>query len=313
MQLRARAPGSLMMLGEYAVLYGKTALVTAVNKYITVNLTPRADSTINIHSALGTHKTHLSDLNILKPFEFVLAVLKHYQSQLQHGCDIYITSEFSEKVGLGSSAAVTVAMIAALNTWLGLKTSALDLVKTGIDVVHSVQGMGSGADIAASVYGGMVAYQNAPLAVEKFSLSYPLAIVYAGFKTPTVSVVKQVQDNFKLRPEVFEGLIQSIAQCAEQGITYVRTQDWMRVGAKMNEQQGIMESLGVSLPLLEAIVAALRKEPAIVGAKISGSGLGDCVIGLGEVSDTCFSQVDATGLTLIPATMTMQGVHCEKI
>ena len=56
MQLRAKAPGSLMLLGEHAVLFDKPALVSAINKYITVTMTPahqHDDETIEIHS-----KTH---------------------------------------------------------------------------------------------------------------------------------------------------------------------------------------------------------------------------------------------------------------
>lgn len=318
MQLKARAPGSLMLLGEYAVLYGKKALVTAVDKYISVTLIPRTDDLIEIHSALGAYNTRLHDLDIVKPFEFVLAVLKYYQPQLKHGCNIHITSEFSEQIGLGSSAAVTVAMIAALNAWLGHSPSALEMIKTGIAVVQSVQGMGSGADVAASVCGGIIAYQNAPIAVEKFSLSYPLTVLYAGFKTPTVQVVKEVRDAFKARPEAFDGLINAIEECAKEGICYLSIQDWPKVGAKMIAQQGIMKLLGVCLPILQEMVDSLRRVPTILGAKISGSGLGDCVVGLGEVPQAYLGslisqQSSAAGVRIIPAATTMQGVLCEKI
>ncbi|TAK77140.1 MAG: hypothetical protein EPO11_03090, partial [Gammaproteobacteria bacterium] len=177
MQLKASAPGSLMLLGEYAVLYGKPALVCAVDKRITVTLTPRTDERIEIHSELhGHYATTLSDVTIEKPFQFVLGALKHYQTRLKRGCDIKIVSDFSDQVGLGSSAAVTAATLAAIITWLNIKISPLELIRQGRDVIRQVQGMGSGADIAAAILGGIVGYQPQPLSAEKLSTLHPISV-----------------------------------------------------------------------------------------------------------------------------------------
>ena len=59
---------------------------------------------------------------------------------------------------------------------------------------------------------------------------------------------------------------------------------WAALGDLLNRNQGYMEEMGLSNEALDAIVRALRAAPGILGAKISGSGLGDCAIGLGEAS-----------------------------
>lgn len=313
MQLKASAPGSLMLLGEYAVLHGKPALVCAVNKRITVTLTPREDDRIEIQSQLHGHfSTTLSDIQIEKPFQFVLGALKQYQPKLRRGCDIEIVSEFSDKVGLGSSASVTVATLAAIITWLNIRMSPLELIRQGRNVVRLVQGVGSGADIAASVYGGIVHYQTQPVMAEKLSFSHPLTVMYAGFKTPTVDAIKHVQDYFAHCPQLFRTLTGSIAQCAFEGMQVLRKDDWAKFGDIMNIQQGIMESLGVSTPLLRQMIEDLRKQPGILGAKISGSGLGDCVVALGELPSS-YTFTDGQGVQRIPVEITQQGVHCAKI
>jgi hypothetical protein len=56
------------------------------------------------------------------------------------------------------------------------------------------------------------------------------------------------------------------------------------VGERLDIGQGIMEDMDLSNPALDAIIRALREDPGIQGAKISGSGLGDCAIGLGHTS-----------------------------
>lgn len=314
MQLKASAPGSLMLLGEYAVLYGKQALVCAIDKRITVTLTPRADKHIEIQSSLhGHYITDLFELKIEKPFQFVLGALKHYQAKLKQGCHIEIESEFSDKVGLGSSAAVTVAMLAVIVSWLNIRISPLDLVRQGRTVVRSVQGVGSGADIAASVFGGVVGYQSQPLFAEKFLVTHPLTVMYAGFKTPTVDAIKRVQQHFSAYSHLFRHINNSIGQCAVEGAQLVRKEEWSKLGEIMNIQQGMMDSLGVSTLLLNDMVVDLRKQQGILGAKISGSGLGDCVVGLGKLPETYTYTGEHNGVQNIPAAMTLQGVHCEKI
>lgn len=313
MQFKASAPGSLMLLGEYAVLQGQPALVCAVDKRLYVTLAPRHDEEIHINSAShGTWSTTLSNISVQTPFQFVLGVLKHFQPKMRQGCEIEITSDFSDQIGFGSSSAVTVALIAALVTWLGIKMTPHDLLRQGRNIIRSVQGVGSGADIAASIYGGMVAYQAQPLAAEKIESTYPLHAVYAGFKTATPDAISQVQQRFAAHPDLFKSICQAIGQCAYQGIHYAKKRDWTKLGEVMNVQQGLMEALGVNLPILGDLVHDLRQQPNIYGAKISGSGLGDCVIGFGDLADDYVCGDVPAGVRRVPVAMTLQGVQCDK-
>lgn len=312
MLFKAHAPGSLMLLGEYAVLHGKPALVCAVDKRIHVSLAPRNDNQIFIHSDThGDYQTNLQTLKIEKPFQFVLAALLQYQGKMRRGCDLTITTDFSDKIGFGSSSAVTVATLSALATWQKVKVSAHDLIRQGRMVVRSVQGVGSGADIAAAVCGGMVAYQAQPLSVERIPLIHPITAIYAGFKTPTTDAIASVQARFQHRPDVFKHLCHAIGQCAQEGINEARKQDWQRLGEVMNIQQGLMDSLGVSMPVLRNMIDDLRAQPQTMGAKISGSGLGDCVIALGDLPAQ-YNYSTNGAAKRIPVQMTLQGVHCDE-
>lgn len=315
MQLKASAPGSMMLLGEYAVLYGKHALVTAVDKRIHVIITPHSSEEIIIQSSLyGRYETSLSHLKIEKPFHFVLGVLQFYQAKLKQGCHIEIISEFSDKVGLGSSAAVTVAMLAALTIWLNIKVSPLDLIRQGRSIIRQIQGVGSGADVAASVHGGVIAYQTQPLIAEKFSVLHPLTVLYTGFKTPTAEAIQQVQQSFLNHSAIYTHLTHTIGQCALEGIQHIRQKNWENLGKIMNIQQGLLAALGVNTLLMQHMVEDLKQQPSILGAKISGSGLGDCVIGLGEVPEKyAFAGGHITSVLRIPINMTLQGVMSEKI
>jgi mevalonate kinase len=307
---RASAPGSLMLLGEYAVLHDKHALVCAVDKRMTVTLKPRADKKIEITSALGNFSTNIFNLAVTPPFQFILATLKNFQPILPSGFDLYVESEFSDKIGFASSAAVTVATVAVVSAWLNKTLSQSDMIVEARSIIREVQGLGSGADVAACVLGGMVAYKMEPLFAEKLPYQHALTVIYAGYKTPTVEAVKKVKTFCLAHPVIYKKLFQAIDACAVSGIHCVREQNWQALGEVMNIQQGLMESLGVNTPLLSALLNQLRTSPAVLGAKISGSGLGDCVVGLGETTLLNFSDKK---IKQIPITITTQGVICEKI
>lgn len=293
-----------MLLGEYAVLYGKPAVVCAVDKRINVTLVPRTDQRIIIQSAnFGRYETDLLTLEVEKPFQFVLAALKHFYTKCRRGCDIEITAEFSDQIGFGSSAAVTVATIAALASWLDMRMTPIDMLRHARNVIRSVQGVGSGADAAASIYGGVVAYHPQPLLAEKFSITHPLTVLYSGFKTPTVEAIQRVQQRFAAHKILFRHLMNSIGECAIEGAAQLRKENWQGFGDIMRVQQGLMDALGVNVPELQACVNELQASPAIMGAKISGSGYGDCAVGLGH--DGKSRGVDVA--------MTTQGVRCEKV
>ncbi|MBA3660128.1 MAG: mevalonate kinase [Gammaproteobacteria bacterium] len=313
MQLKASAPGSLMLLGEYGVLYGKQALVCALDKRMTVTLTPLLNDEVQIESTLGQYQSSLSQLKIVSPFEYVLSVIKYHQGRMKRGFHLKIESNFSHQVGFGSSAAVTVATLSALYHWFNIKISPLDLIRQAKMIIHQVQGIGSGADIAASVYGGIVGYQTQPLSVEKFAFTHPITALHTGYKTKTADVVKKVQDYFTSHPHLFRVIHAALGQCALDGMQHIRKENWMHLGEVMNIQQGIMESLGVSDFLLHQMVNELRQAKQIHGAKISGAGLGDCVIGLGALPSDYTYPHPATSVTKIPVEIAIQGVHCEKV
>ncbi len=305
MQLKASAPGSLMLLGEHAVLHGQPALVCAIDKRMNVTLTPRDDTVIEINSALGEYKTDLSQLAVAAPFEFVLTAIKKFHGHFNQGFTLNIESEFSDTMGLGSSAAVTAASLFVLNKWLDTRFSLQQLVVHGRDIVRDVQGKASGADIAASIYGGVVYYFSDPVRVEKQEILMPLHAIYSGYKTKTATVIAAVEKKFAAQQDKFADICAAIGDCTRDGLSAIKLRDMKELGCIMNKQQEYMQELGVSNHLLDGMVQDLREQNNISGAKISGSGLGDCVIALGELAQDYKSRV--------PFNITLQGVCSEKI
>lgn len=276
-----------MLMGEHAVVQGRRALVAAVDRRIRVRLNPRDDGQVRIASALGEVEMPLGRLKKPAQFRFVMAALRRYEDRMPAGFDLSIESDFPHNVGLGSSAAVTVATCAVLERWTrSRRPRPWDLFVTGRDIIRQVQGLGSGADAAASVFGGLLLYRADPAQVQRLKRTIPLVVLYSGGKTPTAEVVRRVERAMKAQPVLFNGIFDLMDKGAAAGFQALRAGALKKFGELLDIQQGLMEALGVGSARLAELVYALRGERGILGAKISGSGLGDCVIGLGRSERT---------------------------
>jgi mevalonate kinase len=302
--MKASAPGSLMLLGEHAVLHGRRALVCAINKRITVQLFQTLEKTVRIVSDLGAYEAPLGALTDHPDFRFVLDAVKQYP--LTQGFELKIESEFSSDIGFGSSAAVTVATHAALmnnpprpSLCSGHPSHGGDLLnspppegcpqggvgsfdsiflnelfKRSLATIHRVQGRGSGADVAASVFGGVVAYRAEPLEIKPLAESFPLTAVYSGSKMKTADVIRYLEESRALNADYFERIFDRMDASVGEVI-----EDFLQLGRMLILNQKLMEEMGLCNDALSEIITGFQEQG--VPAKISGSGLGDCAIGLG--------------------------------
>jgi len=259
-----------MLLGEHAVLHGRRALVCAINKRITVSLSQINQPLLRIVSDLGIYEAPLGGLADHPDFRFVLDAVRQYP--LEQGIELKIESEFSSDIGFGSSAAVTVAAHATL---MGPIPDRMELFKRSLATIHRVQGRGSGADVAASVFGGVVAYRAEPLEIVPLKQSFPLTAVYSGSKMKTADVIRYLEERRALNADYFERIFDRMDTSIGEVI-----EDFSRLGRMMILNQKLMEEMGLCNAALAEIIAGFQD--AGTPAKISGSGLGDCAIGLGE-------------------------------
>jgi len=304
-EVRASAPATLMLMGEHAVLFGHRAIVCAVDQRIAVRLKPHAARLVQIESALGDYESSLAVLHDDPRLRFVLDAIRRLRERIPSGFNLSIRTDFSHQVGLGSSAAVTVAVVAALNYWLDNRFDQEQIFSAARESVLGVQGRGSGADIAAATYGGAVAYRANPLQVEPLTARPPISLCYAGYKTPTPEVLQRVASARSQAPALYDQLYQLMGEVSEQAIAAFRLEDWDQFGWLMNYYQGLMDSLGVNDRALADMIARMREADGVLGAKISGSGLGDCAIALGAIG-----AIDMP-YTEIPVTISTRGVEVE--
>lgn len=186
MSILTKAPGKLILLGEYAVLEGAPALVAAINRLARVTVTPSANETFEVEAPVIDISLQQFILDArgkvrflkkpIKKLKFFLSIFEYALEELQKKnlllSPIKITLDTSEfflrkgaaKLGLGSSAALTVALIAALFAYYDtsgqIDQKHMKLFETALEAHRSAQGnVGSGIDVAACVFGGNLHYK----------------------------------------------------------------------------------------------------------------------------------------------------------
>lgn len=276
------APANLMLMGEHSVVFGYPAMACTLQQRLNIEWQLRQDAQIVIHSALGEHRTHLTELTEHPQLTWVMACLQDYQPQLEHGLEITITSEFESTWGLGSSAALLAALLGGLDAICGLTPSFQERFSRGLKIIHQLQGRGSGTDLAASLMGGVILFNPRTQTAEPLDLStteLPLQLWYCGYKTPTAEVLRQVAQKWQSQTEFqtqLYALMGQNTQAAYQALKTNRLDDFYLL---INSYQGLMDALGVNDGVLSQLVYGLRH--SMPASKISGSGLGDCVLSFG--------------------------------
>lgn len=171
-----KAPGKLFLVGEYAITFPyQSAVVFAVDKYVTVTAEHIDRPTINIKSdQLGTLTMSFNQLQadvstdswqLVKKTLQVLYQLHFKTAAAYQGITINIDSDLTfqgKKLGLGSSAAVVIAIIKAFDQVFSLNLSKQKQFKLGVLAMLSLPQFANGsmADVAVATYGNVLAYRK---------------------------------------------------------------------------------------------------------------------------------------------------------
>ncbi|MCG2691596.1 hypothetical protein L6272_02070 [Microgenomates group bacterium] len=251
-KIKASAPGKLMLFGEHAVIYNRPCLVAAIDKWVTVTtIEKKGEESVFVKTARQLFEQKFGKVGVG-----------------------FMIDGFDSCFGLGSSAAVTVATAKALFKLKNIKVSKEELFDFCYQVVKKVQGVGSGFDLAAAIYGGVVYFMTGGEKIERLAVQeLPLVVGYSGEKADTVKMIK------KAAKKINQQFLRQSVKIVNQARAVIKRENWQEVGRLMNQNQEIIRKLGVSTPKLEKLIQVSLKAGAL-GAKLSGAGGGDCMIAL---------------------------------
>lgn len=281
----ASAPGKIILFGEHAVVYGEPALAVPVPA-----LQARAIITPLLTGQTGEVHIEAPDISLSSP----LAALKSDhplraaisqvvgKDNLESipACQVQISSSIPLSSGLGSSAAISSALIRALSGFLGKPLTDEEISQAAFEVEKIHHGTPSGIDNSVVVFQQPVYYQKGkPLEFLSIENPFQLLIADSGSPGNTRQAVELVKENWSQETERYNQYFSDIGEIVRSARELIQEGEIRGLGRLMDDNQSLLGELGVSTPALDTLAQAAREAGAL-GAKLSGGGLGGYLIAM---------------------------------
>jgi mevalonate kinase len=190
------------------------------------------------------------------------------------------------KLGVGSSAAVLVALVGALVAELNLVMSPEELLAVCHTAHHRFQGgRGSGADVATAVHGGVIAVRRGaePQAIDVTRCSWPSGLsavpIWSGVSASTPELLIRFEKFKADNPDDYRRHVRHLKALAEQACVAWSEQSVIDILSALAGYDDALRALdddaqiGISIPAHAQIRQLVERHGAVY--KTSGAGGGD--------------------------------------
>ncbi len=305
------APGKVILLGEHAVVFEQPAIAVAVDQRLRCHA--------HLHESFVMNGAPLS--RTTHPY-VSCAIEKHWG-----GGPIAVEthSDIPSGSGMGSSAAVTASLLAALASLKGGKMQEEEVARDAFDVESVVQGRASPIDTSTSSHGRGIFVDSRPgdhllwhiqRDVREWYVHdcqvprMTLVVGYTGVHAPTGPLVAKVK-RYADRTVFARDVIEEIGGIVREGMTCLKSNDQEALGRLMTRDHKLLAILGVSHPSLDKLVRASL--PYSFGAKLTGAGGGGSMIALTDQPEKVAEAIRLKGGMPIMVSTGEEGVRIENL
>jgi len=242
----ASAPGKLVLVGEYAVLDGAPAIVSALDVRAQARVIAISGEESVFFDALSGQAYYFVIDGNNGPrwvgeqpgangaiLEAVISSCSEHSTLFDDGPSFRVSMNTDDffthigghwtKLGVGSSAAVLVALVGALVTELNLVMSPEELLAVCHTAHRRFQGgLGSGADVATAIHGGVVAVRRGaePETVSAAGRSWPSGLsvlpIWSGVSASTPKLLVRFETFRADHPDQYRRHLRRLKALAEQ-------------------------------------------------------------------------------------------------
>jgi mevalonate kinase len=334
-----KVPLKVTLLGEYAVVFGKPAIASTLPVYMIIRVSECSDKSsirvklngisvpiisVSINRDDSKYmRVSVNEGEVEKMLQYIIKAIYLCENELRPGTlmgfDIEIQSPVPPGVGLGTSAATSVGLVAAcFAMYMNEKRVDKDLVaKIAWRTEQIVQGAASPMDTYTITFGGLryiepLTPRTEPLLIPK---KPSLVIGYTLKRFTTADLVSSVKKKMALMPAVISKIIETIGVVVEEAKKSLLSGDIQSLGTLMNLNHGLLDSLGVVSNEHHLIVNTLRNSGAL-GAKTSGAGGGGAFIALAksDADAMMLSRVsEALGAKIVSLELGSSGVEITHV
>lgn len=281
------APGKVILTGEHAVVYGYPAIAVPVSLGVTVDITPRK----------GVSYCSQADLD-QRLWTAIREVVPEY------GYNVTIHSSLPLGRGMGSSAALSVALIREMARINNRSMSLEEECDVAMRMEKVFHGTPSGLDHTVSAIGQAIYFHKNEQQLEWVPISLPkikFLVIDSGSAGSTSEMVAEVAKTIHL--EQTQMLLKQIGDTTIAIQNSIEQNDIKNMARLCLDNHILLQKLGVSTPTIDLIVQESLNMGAW-GAKLSGSGGGGIVLIFGpelEKYQDHFTRLGYDGFILSPA------------
>ena len=274
---RSSACGKVILLGEHAVVYGQPAF--AVPLPLAIESSATAGS--------GSHRLIIEAWKYQVPLGasakgFAGAL---YDVLIKLGLELRPTEvslfpHVPPGMGLGSSAALAVAAIRAIDAAYALGLDDKTINALAYDCEVAAHGSPSGVDNTVATYGRPLRFQRGldpAMTFIDLPVTLPLVIGLSSQPGSTATTVAGVRMRRERDVARYDRLFAEIGTLTDAAVLAAKAGDLVRLGEAMNIGHGLLNALGLSTPELEMLVHTARHAGA-TGAKLTGGGGGGAIV-----------------------------------
>ncbi|KRN62788.1 mevalonate kinase [Pediococcus inopinatus] len=285
-----KSHAKIIFFGEHSVVYGQPAICLPISKIQTKVTITKTNAPQTIQSRYFDGK--LIDMpNNETGIQLLIKTILTELHQENVSFNIKIQSEIPSERGMGSSAATAVALIRALFHFFEQPLSHSELLRLADVSEQYIHGNPSGLDAATVSAKAPIWFirgrrlQTVPITKNAF-----LVIADTGILGQTGLAVQHVKSQLASSTSA-ETAIERLGENAKSARECLTTGNFKKLGTLMNNSQNLLAKLGVSHPTLD-LFAQLAITNGALGAKLTGGGMGGCLIALTQDKKTAQQVAD---------------------
>lgn len=315
------SPGKCILFGEHAVVYGYSAIATAISLYSSCTISKSDHETISVNLENYDKIYEFMTLNELAssfPEQFnqirYLFMSLHNKFNLNfNNIKITLKSSIMPGSGLGSSASTAVALVSAFNEFYGLNLDKQGISEVAFEMEKIVHGSPSGIDNTICTFGNSIIFQNGTYKFLKMHQDLKFIITDTNIEHDTKLAINEIKTLREEDPKFVNNIFRNIGKLSKAAKRELIKGNKKHVGELMNRNQNYLSSLRLVNQEISKVINTARMFGAL-GSKLTGAGLGGCVITIckDKKIENIISQLDKQGFKSYLTKIDNQGVRIEK-